>query len=234
MNVQYASDLHLDQLTSYISSQMIIPKANVLILGGDICHIESISNHTHFFQYISKSFQYTLYIPGNHEFYSGSYSIDELEEMVKEFLDLYPNIIYLNNSSVFIEDVLFTGSCLWCNPSNDPPPWFLIDISSNEIKNMHNKSIRYLERVSSLRHPKQVMITHYPPIPIDSKKRYRAGTVRKYDDYYQNSAVYLSFLPSIWIFGHIHENVYIKHDNTLFLSNQRKDKKYNPGLTFHI
>lgn len=228
MLVQYASDLHLDQLTSYISSELIIPKSEILILGGDICHISSIVRHIAFFKYINKSFQYVIYVPGNHEFYSDCYSIGELENHLKHFLKSYSNIIYLNNSSVFIDDILFTGSCLWCDPTNEPPPWFLIDITSDEIKNMHYKSVEYLKKVSCLQYPKHVIITHYPPVMIPTKRN------RKYDDYYQNSDIYLPYQPPIWIFGHIHENICMKTDSTVYLSNQRKDKKYNSGMTFSV
>jgi predicted phosphohydrolase len=232
INIQYSSDLHLDQLTSYNSEELIVPKASILIMGGDICHISKMYRHKAFFQYVSKSFQYVLYIPGNHEFYTEISSIQELEVMAKDFLKGYPNIIYLNNASVFIEDILFTGSCLWCQPVNEPPTWFHIDITADEIKDMYQTSVEYLEKISSIHHPKHIMITHYPPLPLELKKR--TGIKSKYNDYYQNSYISLPHPPMIWIFGHVHENVYIKKDSTLYLSNQRKDKRYNPVLTFSV
>lgn len=228
IRIQYASDLHLDQLPSYKMSDLIQPKGDVLILGGDICHIVNIYNHSSFFRYVSVNFQYVIYVPGNHEFYSDIYSMKELEMIVKKFVATFTNVFYLDNSSIFIEDVLFTGSCLWCNPENEPPEWFSIDITKDEISDMYNNSVAYLNKISSLNYPKHVMITHYPPIYMEFKKRKnRSYHDHRYDDYYQNETIQLDNQPSVWIFGHTHENMYNRVKDTMYISNQRKDKSYN-------
>jgi predicted phosphohydrolase len=234
VSVQYASDLHLDQLSSYHIQNLIDPKADVLILGGDICHIETAYKHLSFFQYVSTNFQYVLYIPGNHEFYSDTYTMYELAKMIKKFIGVFGNIFYLDNSSIMIEDVLFTGSCLWCNPQNEPPSWFLIDISGDEISNLFHESVNYLNKVSSVNHPKHVIITHYPPISMEYKKRKSRNYDHRYDEYYQNRTIYLPHSPFSWIFGHTHENVCAKINNTNYLSNQRKDKMYNKSAVFFL
>ena len=234
-SIQYASDLHLDQLSSYHIQTLIDPKADVLILGGDICHIETIYKHLPFFQYASSNFQYVIYIPGNHEFYSdSSYTMFELVKIVKNFVKSFTNVFYLDNSSVMIEDVLFTGSCLWCNPQNEPPSWFLIDLTRDEIVDLYNDSVNYLNRVSLLNHPKHVIITHYPPIHLDYKKRKSRNYDRRYDEYYQNKTIYLPNPPFYWLFGHTHENVCKRLNGTNYLSNQRKDKMYNKAAVFFL
>lgn len=235
ISVQYSSDLHLDQLTSYSPTDFIYPKSDILILAGDICHISRINHHQLFFKYISNTFQYVIYVPGNHEFYSYDMSITELEDTLKNFLKNYPNIFYLNNSSIFIEDILFTGSTLWCNPQNDPPNWFRINLSKEEVSYMYNKSVQYLNKISSYFHlpHKHVMITHYPPIYIECKKK-KEHHDRKYDEYYQNKNIDLPNPPSFWIFGHIHENFNQFIGRTCYLSNQRKDKKYQTSSMFNI
>uniref|UniRef100_A0A6C0KHD4 Calcineurin-like phosphoesterase domain-containing protein n=1 Tax=viral metagenome TaxID=1070528 RepID=A0A6C0KHD4_9ZZZZ len=235
VRIQYASDLHLDQLTSYHLPDLIDPKGDVLILGGDICHIGKISQHLSFFKYVSANFQYVLYIPGNHEFYSDMYSMDELEKMVKKFFYTFQNVFYLNNSSIVIEDVLFTGACLWCNPQNEPPSWFSIDITRDEIAEMFNDSVNYLNKISSLQYRKHVIVTHYPPVHMEFKKRKSRGNHdQRYDEYYQNKTIYLKNPPIAWIFGHTHENVYNRFNETNYLSNQRKDKTYNKAAVFFL
>ena len=233
-SIQYASDLHLDQLSSYHAPSLIEPKADVLILGGDICHIQYIYKHIPFFQFVSTNFQYVLYIPGNHEFYSNMYSKIELTKIAKKYFHSFENVFYLDNSSIMIEDVLFSGSCLWCNPQNEPPSWFSIDIKRDEIAELYEESVNYLKKVSSLNHPKHVIITHYPPIHMELKKRKSRNYDRKYDEYYQNKTIYLPHPPFSWIFGHTHENVCVKLNNTNYLSNQRKDKMYNKSAVFFL
>lgn len=222
--LQYTSDLHLDDLETYCPSEMVRPVADILVMAGDICRIETIEAHHAFFKWVNQSFQYVLYVPGNHEFYSESKTVRALEEELSDFLTSFPNIIYLNNSSIVIQGILFTGSCLWCYPRHDPPEWFLAKLTKQDIRDMHQEALSYLYDVSNIRHPRHVMITHYPPLHIirDGKKRYPS----KYDDYYQNHTIQLRFPPVVWIFGHNHMNHLSKMSGTLYVANQRKGKLY--------
>lgn len=228
MIIQYASDLHLEQMRSYVCKELLYPKGNILILAGDICHIDSIDSHRLFFDYVSHHFQYVLYVPGNHEFYSSFYNYRELESIAKKFLSSYKNIFYLNNSSIMIDEILFTGSCLWCTPSVDPPPWFNCSLTRTEINQLYNNSLTYLTKLSNLGYAKHVIITHYPPIYLSKRQRYDPI----YDCYYQNETILLNYPPSYWIFGHIHENIHITFNKTVYLSNQRKDRRYSKNSFF--
>lgn len=229
MNIQFVSDLHLDQLEKIQNENLVKPNGDILILGGDICHIITINKYIDFFRYLSTNFQYILYIPGNHEFYSNErFSICYLENCLKNFLKNFNNIVYLNNYSIIINDILFTGSCLWCKPSTEPPPWFKANINKNDICKMHQESVCYLQKVSELRYNKHVIITHYPPMQFEHKK------INKYDDYYINSDILLDFYPKYWIFGHTHKNIDTIINDTKYLSNQRKDKSYNNSRVFVV
>jgi predicted phosphohydrolase len=243
MNIQVASDLHLDQIKSFESfdyrdyKRIITPISNVLILAGDICHIENIHNYSKFFKYLNNNFQYIIYIPGNHEFYNKKHLlIDDLNKLMEEFFKNqdYNNIIYLNNKSVLIDDILFTGSCLWCNPSINPPSWFNIDIGKEDIIKMHKDSINYLNKVSSINHEKHVIITHYPPIYIDLKRSKNEMYKDLYKDYYENDDIFLKSSPKYWIFGHTHKNFNNIINDTIYISNQRKDKTYKNTFTITL
>ena len=235
MNIQIASDLHLDKLYSSQYGRdyrnLIQPKSDILILAGDICHISSFERHRSFFEYVSKNFQYVLYIPGNHEFYKSDLKIEELESQLEKYLESFKNIIYLNNKSIVIEDILFTGSCLWCSPVQDPPPWFKIDIDRWKIADMFDKSVSYLEKVSSINYHKHIMITHYPPTPLIFSN---IGKKENYEDYYQNNHIFLCHPPSYWIFGHTHENFDSVISGTHYISNQKKDETYINSYTISI
>jgi predicted phosphodiesterase len=64
MKVGIVSDLHLEfgYLHLYNTNDI-----DVLILAGDICHIEN--SYIDFFEEISGEFPLILYVLGNHEYY---------------------------------------------------------------------------------------------------------------------------------------------------------------------
>jgi len=236
MNLQICSDIHLDQIENFKNQDLISPSGDVLILAGDICHCYNIEKYKDFFGYISKNFQYVIYVPGNHEYYSiyddkddkddkNNDYIDYIDNKINHFLKNYDNIIYLNNKSVLIEDFLFSGTCLWCNPDTDPPPWFKISLKKDDVTLLNKKSIDYINKVSSLNHPKHVIISHYPPLSIDVKNK-KHDKHDKYEKYYKNNNILLKNMPKYWIFGHNHKNYFKKINNTIYISNQRKDKNY--------
>ena len=116
LNIQIASDLHLDQMKIYKKEKLIYPEGDILILSGDICHISEIEKHRLFFQYLDENFQYVIYVPGNHEFYNDSgTTIEESEKILRNFLlDNFKNFIYLNNESVLIEKFLISALSIFC------------------------------------------------------------------------------------------------------------------------
>lgn len=73
MNIQFASDLHLEvpKNARYFQKEKIIPRADILILAGDtMCWDEDYLRNS-FWDELSSSFALVLVIPGNHEFYKG-------------------------------------------------------------------------------------------------------------------------------------------------------------------
>lgn len=249
MNIQVVSDLHLDQLNKKTEKEirdLIIPNSEILILAGDVCHIEDIETFRFFFEYLNNNFSYIIYIPGNHEFYNKKHlSIDLLNKYITVFLSKYGNFIYLYNKSVLIEDILFTGSTLWCNPSIDPPSWFHIDLNKEDISNMYKESVEYLNKVSDLKYDKHIIITHYPPINTkyhtnhtnhinDTKENKKVNYKDDYNEYYNNKDINLNYPPKYWIFGHTHKNFNKTINDITYISNQRKDKNYKNSFIISL
>ncbi|MFY0606435.1 MAG: metallophosphoesterase [Cyclobacteriaceae bacterium] len=118
MKLQYASDLHLEMATNmkFIKANPLLPKADILLLAGDITHLEDSSFKDEVFDLWSSEFKQVYMIPGNHEFYDKCFPISgtlpTFEKKVRE------NVIYLNNKTIIIGDVRIIFTTLF---SNIPP-----------------------------------------------------------------------------------------------------------------
>ena len=80
MNIQYASDLHLEfkENSSYLKQHPLSVSGDVLVLAGDIGYIgdDNYSKHP-FWDWAADSYERVIVIPGNHEFYK-MFDIDKL------------------------------------------------------------------------------------------------------------------------------------------------------------
>ncbi|MBS1526652.1 MAG: metallophosphoesterase, partial [Bacteroidetes bacterium] len=102
MQVQYASDLHLEfnENQNELWHEPLIPKADILILAGDIVTFKELNEQSWFFDQISKDFKTTYWIPGNHEYYH--YDLYAKRGSFVE--NIRENIFLVNDYAVTIEN----------------------------------------------------------------------------------------------------------------------------------
>ncbi len=243
MKIQYCSDLHLEFADNkkFIINNPIFPKAEVLILAGDIVPFNIIDQHQDFFDYISKNFKTTFWIPGNHEYYHSK--IDDTA-----FLDLKirDNVFLVNNCLKEISEINLIFTTLWSNISQ--AKHFTIQRSlsdfrlikyENRLFNiddynlLHQKSKQFimyeLEKKSI---NKTIVITHHSP------------TFLNYPPQYLNSKINEAFATNLnhiiednvidyWIYGHHHSNVAeFKIVNTKLVTNQLGYVKFGENIGF--
>ncbi len=252
MIIQYASDIHR---RSFDSFEFLPCRGDMLILAGDCVCFKNMDTTTQLLQYCAKNWKIILYVPGNHDFRFYNYSIADMDNfMIKLFAD-YNNIHYLNNNSIEINNITFSGSCLWSdmegvdiNSVNDSNYLYVNNrlIMTNDIIKLYDESVDFFKQ--SIIPGKSICISHFPPIDLNvvperytlisnetnkyQKKNFNYYTGRLYDK--------LDSLPLKWIYGHSHYSHVQTVEGCEYLSNQLGfvhefgTTGFNGEKTFHI
>lgn len=114
LEVRLFSDLHLE-----FDDNFEIPNlkpSQVVVLAGDI-HVKT--RGIPFMKSILAKGNHVVYLDGNHEFYRTK--IYKVKRAFKELEQEYENFHYLDDSSVFINDVEFLGGTLWTDMNKESP-----------------------------------------------------------------------------------------------------------------
>ena len=144
MRVQVVSNIniHTKLIMPNIRS-IITPKADVLLLAGNICFIKH-KFFVPFFQKLSTLFKKVIYVFGPNEyFYEDDLNMEsfaEMELLAKDSLKPFPNIHILQKSYIILDKVVFIGSTLWSYLSKKD----LISKSKSLSKTMF---IRYQDKI---------------------------------------------------------------------------------------
>ena len=138
MKIALASDVHLEFGDLDFDNT---DSADVLILGGDICVANDItqrdpyntmgeeyrSNRFHaFFQRCCDRFPHVIFIVGNHEHYHGDFA--KTVPHFKDVLGYLPNLHILEKETFVLNDVTFIGGTLWT------------DMNKRSIRTLHEIS----------------------------------------------------------------------------------------------
>lgn len=244
MKIQYCSDLHLEfpDNKEYILNNPIQPIADILILAGDIVPFKIIDNHQDFFNYISRNFKTTYWIPGNHEYYY--YNVDS-----SRFLDtkIRENIFLVNNCVKEVSGINLIFSTLWSNIS-ESKRW-LIQQSLSDFKvikyndhlfnvddynSLHKESLEFIQNaLNETSDNKTVVVTHHAPTFVNYPEKYVDS---KINEAFASNLTELIEDNRIdfWIYGHHHSNVNeFQIDNTKLVTNQLGYIKYNENVGFN-
>lgn len=149
-------------------------------------------------------FKYKIFIAGNHDIL-----FETSPNLIKEILEEYPNIIYLEDNGVELEGIKFWGS-----PVSKP---FM-----NWAFNRPEKKLK--EHWKAIPNDVDILITHTPPYKMMDfgifSKEY-TGSPSLYDE------VINRIKPKIHCFGHIHNGYgIIKYNNIQFINASNLDEKY--------
>jgi predicted phosphohydrolase len=236
---QILSDLHSELLMETLP--LLLPKAEYLFLAGDITNINyKLKSCKIFFKYCNDNWTKTIYIPGNHEYYSASNTIHEMKIKYKNFFEEnnLNNIVFLDNDIYEIQkDIFIIGSTFW---TKSP---FSIDISQKNLLNDYNyifweKKQKILphninnlsktdhdfiiKQINNLKNKQIIVITHFPPYTTHPKFLNESFAMKQYFSWPNDILINFNKFNNIkyWISGHTHYSYDFTINNIRLISKQ--------------
>jgi predicted phosphohydrolase len=235
---------------NYLLQNPLVPKAEILILAGDILLFKLMDKPSVFLDFCSGNFETTYWIPGNHEYYH--FDLADVKTPLNE--KIRENVILLNNQTVTYKNVELIFSTLW---SHIPPQFEYIvqqsvndfnlikqngkTITAKDFNALHKTDFDFLQTALAKPTDKQrIVITHHVP------------TLMHYPEQYKNSNINSAFAvelfdtiessnTSYWIYGHHHCNTpAFIIGNTTLLTNQlgyvqqNEYQLFNPAAIIEI
>lgn len=217
MNIQLASDLHLEFIEKKFPGERIIepaPGADLLVLAGDVHNgIKAVAAFADWPVPV-------LYLPGNHEFYGQSW---EQSRADLRMACAGSNIMFMDNDRFEFEGVRFLGCTMWTDFRLDgfkqSQCMAAVEEALNDYQVIrtqegtlrardtlvdHEQSRRWLER--ELATPftgKTVVVTHHGPHPLSIHPRHLGDRVNAG---FVCDLTPLVRLADLWLHGHVHDS----------------------------
>jgi predicted phosphohydrolase len=244
LNLRYLSDLHLEFIKPNKIEQFIkqIPYGidEICILAGDIGNPYQ-SNYDVFMKYISENFKKTFVIPGNHEYYNKTKTIQETNNHLKEYFQNFNNISFLNNSYEIYDDYCFVGTTLWSKIIN--PNYKINDVYNIpnfdyiQYNRLNMLSVDFLEDVLE-NNDNCIIITHHVPSNSLIDIKYKTQKMIPYNQWFYCDMDELIEKErskiKCWIYGHTHTTSKSMIHDIPFICNPIGYPNENEQLNFNL
>lgn len=262
MKFALCSDLHLEFEPIELRNT---ERADVLLLAGDICiaedlrrhpldlDLDTVTKHTshralnadkyrRFFDQVSQEFEHVLYVPGNHEYYDGSFP--EAGQCLAKSLSTFTNVSVMNLDTKIYDSTWVIAGTMWTDCNNGDPMTDLAlrsGMSDFRVVRMASQSYRKLRPadvvnefrrtrsyiLSTLQAARQagaknvVVMTHHAPTMLSIADHYKHDML---------SGGYASDLSDLildhaeikfWVHGHTHNESDYTVGDTRVLCNPR-------------
>lgn len=212
MEVLFISDIHVefhkDKGKAFIEE---LPMADVVSIAGDLGNSKTmVASLTRFCQKYPK----VIYVLGNHDCFS---SFVKVNATLQDLKVQFPNLYWLENERIVIDDQAFIGCTLWYKPDDRRNDW----VDFNYIYDSHLIEGKHFESVSYLRNNIQegdIVITHMMPSYKCVSPRF---IFSEWNNYFTNNLDDIIEItkPKIWHYGHTHDKADFYLHNTRMLCN---------------
>ena len=249
MKVQVCSDLHLERAEFLLENTH---KADVLVLSGDILGAKFLEGRKPydptdsplfqrfdaFMRNVSLNFAEVVYVAGNHEYYG--YKWRKTIQVLREYTSFFKNIHFLEQDSIWLDDVKFIGGVLWTDLNKgDPLTLHAIRDVMNDFRvivdedrgftklkpftttEYHKETLKYFAQ-SLVGVEKAVVCTHHAPSAKSVCKQYTEQYVTN-GAYFSDLSEFILDHPQIklWTHGHMHDAVDYQIGDTRVVCNPR-------------
>lgn len=251
---------HINQLEEslWYPKTLETDKETAFIISGDLWHSKKFLNFNNFswLGKISQQFLYVIFVLGNHDLWRGNLPGDYQEVKAEIKKQGLTNVFLLQDETISLDNVLFTGATLWTDFNSEP----YVLMKAKEIMKHDYKSIRYGKAYDKLKSQhvreahihsrnfifqnakkqegvrKNVVITHHAPSYLSIPEKYKS------EGYHVENHLDFSNLDDkikvsdidYWFHGHTHEfkNYFIGDTNIInnplgYYGHQKTDFKDN-------
>lgn len=253
VDFQVVSDLHLEMRGGIYANADAFPRphAPILVLAGDLCPL-SDPNFTEIMRRATEGFELTLYVPGNHEYYGCTGTMQDLENLAARKANSVPNVMCINRRTFDVGDITFIGATMWTNPPkslwstgaqgmNDYSRIIKTESSTmtpSDTVDAHNIHASFIKKSieSAKKRGKSgaIVITHHVP-DIRLSKQTGSRPRHLFPFYFASDMAEMTCDPfvKVWCYGHSHESHCVKLDpwGPLFACNSKGYPRENTGYT---
>ena len=244
MKLRYLSDLHLEfikpnEIEEFI--RQISPGIDeVCILAGDIGNPYQ-SHYDIFMKFVSTNFKKAFVIPGNHEYYNRSQTIQNTNDFMENYFQSFDNIRFLNNKYEIYDNYCFIGTTLWSKITN--PLYEISDVYKIpcfdyiQCNRLNMLSVDFLE--DTLQYNENcIIITHYVPSNSLIDIKYKTPKMLPYNQwFYCNMDDFIETQKDkikCWIYGHTHTPSNVIINDIPFLCNPIGYPNENKNVNFQL
>jgi len=232
MKIITYSDLHLE-----FGTELLPPAdsdADVMILAGDII---TFGDYAPLDRFIAAWKKPVLFVAGNHEYYTRTPMLHEALRFKSWLSEQHPNVTFLQDESVTLDDVHFFGGTMWTDFSDGNAKAMLearaqmndyrqirqsddLMLTPEHTVELHKTfadklAAWFAESLSGTR----VVITHHAPV-VNPNTKYGSSLLMPAFNSLDMIEVIDTHQPALWVYGHTHECDDHSRGNTRIISNQ--------------
>jgi Icc-related predicted phosphoesterase len=255
MRISVFSDLHLEFGKPFTAAPPI--GTDVIVCAGDVLD-KGVVPSIEWLAAMAEPSIPIIFVAGNHEFYRSS--MVESIAAANALRDRHPNIHFLDDRDVVIDDVLFAGATFWTdfrlfNRNPETSMWWAekgmndykrINLSKKPFRKFkpiesfrrHGASIKFLsESLGRADVRKRVVVTHHAPSPRSISRYFRDDPLSPC--YASDCEAFIREAePDLWVHGHVHHSVDYTVGFTRIICNSRgypgEATGFDPSLVIEI